>query len=226
MQEGLQILKIHISKFQSPRVIANSQQVRKTQKPTTLRPSLKPGAVLIILAGRFRGKRVVYLKPLSGGVILVTGPFKLNGVPLRRVNSRYVIATSTIVDISGIDLEKFDEKYFAKDKEAKKSKEEKFFEAGKKPEVKRPLPFSRLGGVITDPIVYKSTEEACPRSPQSRPKGDRRSSHKGHQANPSPFCLHQLYLLLEQRRQTASHEVLDSLISPFPHVFITSPTLS
>ena len=138
----LQILKIPISKFQSPRVIANSQQVRKTQKPTTLRPSLKPGAVLIILAGRFRGKRVVYLKPLSGGVILVTGPFKLNGVPLRRVNSRYVIATSTIVDISGIDLEKFDEKYFAKDKEAKKSKEEKFFEAGKKPEVKRPLPFS------------------------------------------------------------------------------------
>jgi len=103
------------------------EQVRKTIRPTTLRPSLQPGAVLIILAGRFRGKRVVYLKPLTNGVLLVTGPFKVNGVPLRRVNSRYVIATSTTVDLTGVNVDKFDDKYFAREKEAKKTKEEKLF---------------------------------------------------------------------------------------------------
>ncbi|KAF8461864.1 ribosomal protein L6e-domain-containing protein [Kalaharituber pfeilii] len=118
------------------------KKARKTQRPTTLRPSLQPGAVLIILAGRYRGKRVVYLKPLTGGVLLVSGPFKINGVPIRRVNARYVIATSTKVDISGVDVSKFDDAYFAREKEAKKSDKEAFFDAAA-PKEKKPLPESR-----------------------------------------------------------------------------------
>jgi hypothetical protein len=35
---------------------------------------------------------------------VVTGPFKINGVPLRRVNARYVIATSTSVEVKGLDV--------------------------------------------------------------------------------------------------------------------------
>ena len=45
---------------------------------------------------------------------MITGSFKINGVPLRRVNQAYVIATSTKVDIPKVNVEKFDDKYFAK----------------------------------------------------------------------------------------------------------------
>lgn len=63
---------------------------------------------------------------------VITGPFKINGVPLRRVNQSYVIATSTKVDVSGVNVEKFDDKYFGKKVEKKKKKGEgEFFEAEK-----------------------------------------------------------------------------------------------
>ena len=48
------------------------------------------------------------------------------------MNQSYVIATSTKVDISGVNIEKFDDNYFAKEVEKKKKKGEgEFFEAEK-----------------------------------------------------------------------------------------------
>jgi large subunit ribosomal protein L6e len=81
---------------------------------------------------------VVLLKVLDQGVLLVTGPFKVNGVPLRRVNARYVIATKTSIPVDGIDSATVSkvsgEKYFARDKKAdKKGSEEAFFKQGEAP---------------------------------------------------------------------------------------------
>merc|ERR1712001_652733 len=86
----------------------------------SLRPSLAPGAVAILL------------KQLETGLLLVTGPMKCNGCPLRRVNQIYLLATSTKVDVSGVKIPaNLNDEYFRRAPKKANNKEGDIFESKK-----------------------------------------------------------------------------------------------
>merc|ERR1712156_102354 len=113
-------------RFYAPEDVKAPLAKKATNKPTKLRASITPGTVLILLAGHFKGKRVIFLKQLASGLLLVTGPYAVNGVPLRRVNQAYVIATSTSVDVSGANVASIEDDFFAKQADTAASREEEF----------------------------------------------------------------------------------------------------
>ncbi len=101
---------------------------RHTPKAPKERKSAQPGQVLILLAGRFRGKRVVCLKQLKSGLLAVTGPYKVNGVPVKRVHHAYTLSTSTKVDLKGVKLDSINDDTFKK-AAAKQTRSHKFLAA-------------------------------------------------------------------------------------------------
>jgi large subunit ribosomal protein L6e len=100
----------------------------KVPKNTHISAPLTPGQVVILLSGRFRGRRVVYLKKLETGLLLVTGPYKYNGVPLKRVNAAYVLPTNTSVKVDGKVAEKINDEFFKRVEISREKKEDFFVE--------------------------------------------------------------------------------------------------
>ena len=99
----------------------------KAPKASHISAPLTPGQVVIILSGRFRGRRVVYLKKLESNLLLVTGPYKYNGVPLKRVNAAYVLPTNTKLNINAEIAKNVNDKFFDRI-DIERTKEEDFFE--------------------------------------------------------------------------------------------------
>ncbi len=61
---------------------------------------------------------------------MVTGPYKINGVPLKRLNQAYCIPTSTRVRLNGVDFSEINDAYFARTKTKRKTKgEDQYFAA-------------------------------------------------------------------------------------------------
>lgn len=79
--------------------------LKKTKKRAPiepLRPSFTLGTIVIVLAGRHKAKRAVFLKQLEqSGTLLLCGPKTCNGIKLMRIPQAYVIATKTKIDLSG-----------------------------------------------------------------------------------------------------------------------------
>ena len=145
-------------RWYSPEDVKKPIPSRKSnKKPTKLRSNITPGTVLIVLAGRFRGKRVVFLKQLESGLLLVTGPYKINGVPLRRINQAYVISTSTKIQVPSVDIT---DEFFARTKTASNKGSEEFF--GDDSQKKAPVSDARKAAQAkVDGAVMKAVN-ACP----------------------------------------------------------------
>lgn len=60
-------------------------------------------------------------------MLLITGPYKVNGVPLRRVNAAYTISTKTKVSLNGVDVSKVDDSFFKKTEKKRFKKGESNF---------------------------------------------------------------------------------------------------
>ena len=78
------------------------------------------------------GTACCFLNLLPAKCVVFLGPYQVNGVPLRRVNQAYVIATSMKVDVSKVTIPVADDSYFTRVSAAKKTEEDQFFEQGAK----------------------------------------------------------------------------------------------
>ena len=99
----------------------------KIPKKSHISAELKPGQVVILLSGRFRGRRVVFLKKLENNLLLVTGPYKYNGVPLKRVNAAYVLPTNTKLEVDAKVADSIKDEEFFKKVDIKRESEKDFF---------------------------------------------------------------------------------------------------
>ena len=100
----------------------------KVPKKTHISADLVPGQVVILLSGRYRGRRVVYLKKLESNLLLVTGPYKYNGVPLKRVNAAYVLPTNTKLEVDGKVADSINDDLFKRIDIDRKSEKDFFVE--------------------------------------------------------------------------------------------------
>ena len=142
-----------------PITALKSHFVRKCKlpKPSHITAPLSPGQVVIILSGRFRGRRVVFLKKLESNLLLVTGPYKYNGVPLKRVNAAYVIPTNTKLNINEEVAKNVNDKSFDRVNFERK-KEDNFFEDEKTKKERITEDRKKLQNEV-DTVVKKAVDE-------------------------------------------------------------------
>ncbi|GAB2278124.1 60S ribosomal protein L6 [Dionaea muscipula] len=88
-------------------------------------------------------------------------PYRINGVPLKRVSQAYVIATSTKVDISGVNVKKFEDKFFSEKSDKKNKKDANEFFDAEKPE-KQKFPYEKKDDQKTVDVALIKLIESVP----------------------------------------------------------------
>lgn len=83
------------------------ERYRKTtaRKPRTARTDLARGMVVVVLEGVFASRRVIYLGGLGDNLALCVGPKSINNIPLFKIDERYLLATSTVLEIGNVDVD-------------------------------------------------------------------------------------------------------------------------
>lgn len=102
------------------------------------------------------------------------GPYAVNGVPLRRVNQAFVIATSTVVDISKVKLPAtVNDSFFTAEKKAARAEHKKaFFEVAAET-VALPEEKKAIQKAVDDAIAVKADQKAYLKAAFSLSKGDK-----------------------------------------------------
>jgi len=172
--ETRKVIRPRAPRVYHPDPIKHKAHYRKSKgTPPKIRKSLTPGSICIVLSGRCRGRRVVILQVLKSGLLLVTGPYKANGVPLRRINPAYVISTSTRIDISSVKLSEDLKDHFFKKIRSRKSKKGASDFLGKKVKPEQPKEPKESKEIVEAPAEEKEKE-----SEKKKPKKAKKEEKK------------------------------------------------
>nr|UXY86672.1 60S ribosomal protein L6B [Cryptomonas paramecium] len=79
------------------------------------------GSVAIISFGKLRGKKAIILRTTKCRMFVISGPFSLNGISIRRIKYNHLIPTQNRLNISSVDTKIFDDEYFIFLKKSKKT---------------------------------------------------------------------------------------------------------
>jgi ribosomal protein L14E/L6E/L27E len=95
----------HLIKKKSGLKIENKLNFEKSSRKKNKKTfsNLKPGSVLILLSQKLLGKKVILINTTESGLLVVTGPFSLNGISLRRVNKKYTIQSGAELSVENFN---------------------------------------------------------------------------------------------------------------------------
>ena len=94
---------------------------------------------------------------MESNLLLVTGPYKYNGVPLKRVNAAYVLPTNTKLNINEDVSKNVTDKLFVR-VAIERKKEEDFFEDNEKKKGRITEDKKKLQNEV-DTVVKKAVDE-------------------------------------------------------------------